>query len=223
MRLHRNRDIRGRRTVPGGTGHRIRPYCWSQWNAAHTRPPHLKTIVAYDGATDMYRDWMYQGGIPTQGFLASWLLGSVLYQHALNGIDYRAGAKSEVLHDALSHPFDDEWQRRRSPFWQLPKVDIPVLSIGVWGKGPLHLRGNFYGYERVAGPKQLLIAHPDSFHRAQMYFFDEDFHRPPVRSTSTAKEPIVTRRRGPHRTPPPPRSICLVYTAARLPRLTTAR
>jgi uncharacterized protein len=152
-------------------------YCWSQWNAARTRPPHLKTIVAYDGATDMYRDWMYQGGIPTQGFLASWLLGSVLYQHALNGIDYRVGAKSEVLYDALSHPFDDEWQRRRSPFWQLPEVDIPVFSIGVWGKGPLHLRGNFYGYERVAGPKQLLITHPDSFHGAQMYFFDEAFHR----------------------------------------------
>ena len=152
-------------------------YSWSQWNAARTRPPHLKTIVAYDGATDMYRDWMYHGGIPTQGFLSAWLLGSVLYQHSLSGIDYRTGDKHDYLYDALSHPLDDAWQRRRSPFWELPEVDIPVFSIGVWGKGALHLRGNFYGYERVTGPKKLLVAHPDTFAGAHEYFFDEDFHR----------------------------------------------
>ncbi|MEV0276948.1 CocE/NonD family hydrolase [Streptomyces sp. NPDC050610] len=152
-------------------------YCWSQWNAARTRPPHLKTIVAYDGATDMYRDWMYHGGIPTQGFFSSWLFGSVLMQHQLNGIDFHTGGKDQFVYDALSHPFDDEWQQRRSPFWELDQVDIPVFSIGVWGKASLHLRGNFTGYERVTGPKQLLVAHPDSFAGAQRYFFDEDFHR----------------------------------------------
>jgi len=31
-------------------------YCWSQWNVARTRPPHLTTIAAFDGAVDMYRD-----------------------------------------------------------------------------------------------------------------------------------------------------------------------
>lgn len=152
-------------------------YTWSQWNAARTRPPSLKTIVAYDGATDMYRDWMYHGGIPTQGFLSSWLFGSVLMQHELNGIDFQVGDKHNFVYDVLTHPFDDEWQRRRSPFWELPDVDIPVFSIGVWGKASLHLRGNFYGYERVSGPKQLLVAHPNNFGAAQMYFFDEDFHR----------------------------------------------
>ncbi|WP_194896507.1 CocE/NonD family hydrolase, partial [Catenulispora pinisilvae] len=152
-------------------------YCWSQWNAARTRPPHLKTIVAYDGATDMYRDWMYHGGIPIQGFLSSWLFGSVLYQHELKGIDFHVGDKHEFVYDVLSHPLDDEWQRRRSPFWELPEVEIPVFSIGVWGKAALHLRGNFYGYERVSGPKKLLVAHPSGFAAAQQYYFDEQFHR----------------------------------------------
>jgi predicted acyl esterase len=152
-------------------------YAWSQWNAARTRPPHLKTIVAYDGATDMYRDWMYHGGIPIQGFLNAWLFGSVLYQHELNGIDFHVGTKDEFVYDVLSHRFDDDWQRRRSPFWELPAVDIPVFSIGVWGKAALHLRGNFYGFERVHGPKKLLITHPASFAAAQLYFFDEQFHR----------------------------------------------
>ncbi len=152
-------------------------YCWSQWNTARTRPPHLRTIVAYDGATDMYRDWMYHGGIPIQGFLNSWLFGSVLLNHQAQGIDFAAGGKDRFVYDALSHPFDDDWQRIRSPFWELDKVDIPVFSIGVWGKAALHLRGNFTGYERVRGPKKLLVAHPSTFGQAQLYFFDEDFHR----------------------------------------------
>jgi predicted acyl esterase len=152
-------------------------YCWSQWNAARTRPPHLKTIAAFDGATDMYRDWMYQGGIPIQGFLNAWLFGSVLLQHQARGHDIRGGRRDQVIYDMLSHPFDDEWQRRRSPFWELGKIDIPVFSIGAWGKAALHLRGNFMGYESVSGARQLLITDANSFAAAQRQFSDADFHR----------------------------------------------
>ncbi|MES2258225.1 MAG: CocE/NonD family hydrolase [Pseudomonadota bacterium] len=152
-------------------------FCWSQWNAARTRPPHLTTIVAYDGATDMYRDWMYHGGIPMQGFLGTWLIGSVLLQHQTEGHDIRGGERHQVMPDILSHTMDDAWQRDRAPLHELHRVDIPVFSIGVWGKAGLHLRGNVLGYERVAGPKKLLIAAPDSFKGAQMLYADEQFHR----------------------------------------------
>lgn len=152
-------------------------FAWSQWNAARTLPPHLVTIVPYDGATDMYRDWMYHGGIPAQGFYGSWLIGSVMLQHQAEGHDIRGGNRHEVLPEMLSHTLDDAWHRRRSPFRELDQVRIPVFSIGVWGKGPLHLRGNVLGYERVRGPKRLLIAEPDSFKGAQMLFADEQFHR----------------------------------------------
>jgi uncharacterized protein len=151
-------------------------YCWSQWNAARTRPPHLKTIAAFDGATDMYRDWMYTGGIPTQGFLNAWLFGSVLLQHQAQGIGFEVGKKDRVIYDIYEHPLDDEWQRRRSPFWELDQVDIPVFSIGSWGKAGLHLRGNFTGFERVAGPKQLLVVEPDTFLKTQLFFAEESFH-----------------------------------------------
>jgi uncharacterized protein len=53
-------------------------YAMSQWNTARTCPPHLVTIAPYHGCNDPYRDWMYQGGIPIQGFLDTWLIGSVL-------------------------------------------------------------------------------------------------------------------------------------------------
>jgi len=152
-------------------------YCWSQWNAARTRPPHLVTIGAFDGATDMYRDWLYQGGIPIQGFLNSWLFGSVLLQHQADGLPMTEHGRERVIYDMYAHPFDDEWQRRRSPFWELDQIDIPVLSIGAWGKAALHLRGNFMGYERVSGPKQLLITGAASFAETQLLFGRDDFHR----------------------------------------------
>lgn len=152
-------------------------FCWSQWNAARTRPPHLRTIGAFDGATDMYRDWMYHGGIPIQGFLNAWLFGSVLLQHQAEGHPIDEKGRDRVIYDIYAHPLDDEWHRRRSPFWELDKIDIPVLSIGAWGKASLHLRGNFMGYERVSGPKQLLITGANSFAAAQMQFADAGFHR----------------------------------------------
>jgi uncharacterized protein len=152
-------------------------YCWSQWNAARTRPPHLRTIGAFDGATDMYRDWMYHGGIPIQGFLNAWLFGSVLLQHQANGLDLREGGRGDVIYDIYDHPLDDAWQRRRSPFWELDQIDIPVLSIGAWGKAGLHLRGNITGFQRVTGPKQLLITEAASFPAAQLQFADAEFHR----------------------------------------------
>ena len=138
-------------------------YCWSQWNAARTKPPSLKCLGAYDGATDMYRDWMYHGGRPVQQFLSEWLFGSVLTQHQNEGYDVRGGGRGEAVYDILSHPFDDEWQRRRSPFWELDQIEIPVLSIGAWGKSSLHLRGNFEGFQRVKGPRKLVVTPADSF------------------------------------------------------------
>jgi len=152
-------------------------YCWSQWNAARTRPPSLKCLGAFDGATDMYRDWMYQGGIPIQGFLNSWLYGSVILQHMGLGLSVTDHGRGQILSAMYNHPFDDEWQRRRSPFWELDQVDIPVFSVGAWGKASLHLRGNFEGFRLVRGPKQLLITGAQTFAETQRLFFDEDFHR----------------------------------------------
>jgi uncharacterized protein len=152
-------------------------YAMTQWNVGRTQPPHLKTMVVFDGAADPYRDVLYHGGIPVQGFLGSWLIGSVMLQHAGEGHDPRGGNRHEVLPDVISHQFDDEWHRRRSAYWELDKIKIPVFSIGVWGKSTLHLRGNVLGYEGVRGPKKLLIESPDTFLGAQALFATEKFHR----------------------------------------------
>jgi predicted acyl esterase len=84
-------------------------YCWSQWNAARTRPPSLMCLGAYDGATDMNRDWMYHGGMPVEMFLDAWLFGAVLTQHLWEGHDVRGGGRAELVCDILSHSPPDSF------------------------------------------------------------------------------------------------------------------
>jgi predicted acyl esterase len=150
-------------------------YCWSQWNAARMRPPSLATIVAFDGATDLYRDWTYKGGIPDFGFLSSWT-ASVMLQHQAMGMPIDGGNRNALLTNVYSHPYDDEWQRERSPFWDLDQVDIPVLSIGAWCKGSLHMRGNVEGFGRLRGPKKLLMLGAANPGVVQQMFATTEFH-----------------------------------------------
>ena len=41
--------------------------CMSQWRVAALRPPGLKAIVAWEGASDLLREFAYHGGIPETG------------------------------------------------------------------------------------------------------------------------------------------------------------
>ena len=158
----------------GGVGQSY--FSWSQWNVARTRPPHLTTIVPFDGGVDMYRDWQYHGGLPNLGFLSGWLT-TVILQHQAEGYPIDGGKRFELLTNAYGHTLDDDWFRARAPFWELDRVTIPVLSVGVWCKGALHLRGNVEGFIRVGGPKQLRLLDARSPNEAQRWFADPEFHR----------------------------------------------
>jgi predicted acyl esterase len=43
----------------------------AQWHIAAQRPPHLAAIAPWEGATDLYRQDVYRGGIPDTGFCDS--------------------------------------------------------------------------------------------------------------------------------------------------------
>ena len=150
-------------------------FCWSQWNAARMAPPSLTTIAAFDGGSDLYRDWLYKGGIPDFGFVSSWT-ASVMLQHQAMGMPIDGGERHLHLSNVYAHPFDDEWHHDHSPFWGLEDVTIPVLSIGAWPKGSLHMRGNVEGFRRVAGPKRLLMIPARNPGEVQALYATEDFH-----------------------------------------------
>jgi predicted acyl esterase len=78
--------------------------------------------------------------------------------------------------DIVAHQTDDEFWRSRSPVWDLDTLDVPVYSIGVWGKRDLHLQGNLDAYNLVKGDKKLLVINPDSVIAAHHVFTTIDFH-----------------------------------------------
>jgi len=125
-----------------------------QWLAAAERPPHLACIAPYDALLDHYRDSLFHGGIPCV-FASEWdkilRANHVWGPHAGHELRF----DTNPVEASLLHPVDDEFWREREVFRRLDKVDIPVLSVGNWGKNSLHARGNILGYEQVNGVKRL--------------------------------------------------------------------
>jgi predicted acyl esterase len=135
-------------------------YAWTQWFAAATQPPHLSTIIPWDGGADMYRDVVYHGGLLGMGFLTWWHF-NLRANHILDLPEPRRSdiMNFDLVYHVLKHPtYDDFWKERTANF---KKVRCPVYSIGVWHKVGMHLRGNIRGYEEIEVPKKLLVVHGD--------------------------------------------------------------
>lgn len=135
-------------------------YAWTQWMAAAMQPPHLTTIIPFDGGTDMYRDVVYHGGQLGMGFLTWWTF-NLRANHLLDLPGPHGPDKMswDPVYHVLNHPtFDDFWRERSVDF---KRIKCPVYSIGVWVKVGLHLRGNIRGYEELEVPKKLMVCHSD--------------------------------------------------------------
>ncbi len=120
------------------------------WRVAELQPPHLAAVVAWEGATDFYREIVYQGGLYANGFLDSWWVHQVQPQ--------RNGAEGEEWPKVLPrHPLIDDYHRVRTT--DLNQVSVPVLSAGNWGALHSHLRGNIEGWRRATSEHKWLVVH----------------------------------------------------------------
>jgi hypothetical protein len=158
----------------GGLGQSY--YAWSQWFMGIVNPPSLKCIAPYDGAVDMYRGTMYHGGIYCD-FMPMWYQSirvNNLHRAANNpkGTDMPVDIAGEM---AWRQTYD-EWWKERSPYEQLSDIQVPVLSIGHWGKMGLHLRGNILGYEELDCPKKLVVTGARDVFEAHEMFDEIEYH-----------------------------------------------
>jgi len=134
-------------------------YAWTQWSAAATQPPHLVTIIPFDGGADMYRDVACHHGIVSMGFLTGWhfdLRANHLWalpQHQPDTMRW------DLQYECLQHPTCDNFWEERSPDFK--KIRCSVYSAGILHKVGIHLRGNIRGYEEVETPKKLMLCHGD--------------------------------------------------------------
>ena len=127
----------------------------SQWHIAAQQPPHLACIAPWEGMSDMYRESIYEGGIPSIAFTRFATLGAA----GLNGIDDQGAM-------GLKYPLMNVYWRNKIP--DFSKIEVPMYACAGWNH--FHLRGTIMGW-RLAGSK-------DKWLRAHREFEWPDFYMP---------------------------------------------
>ncbi len=104
------------------------------WHIAAQQPPHLSCIAPWEGTSDMYRESICVGGIPSGSFdrmIADGIACNTWIE------DLNANLKI--------HPFYDEyWQNKAADF---SSITCPVYLTAGWCH--FHLRGSLEGFRRL--------------------------------------------------------------------------
>ena len=122
----------------------------SQWRVAALRPRGLAAIVAWEGVSDLLREFAYHGGIPETGFVPIW------WKMRMRRGSHRGATMGEdFLADSRRHPLDDAYWAAKRP--DLSAIDVPALVAASWSDHGLHSRGTLLAYEQLCGPKWLVV------------------------------------------------------------------
>jgi uncharacterized protein len=158
----------------GGIGQSY--FCMLQWWMAIQRPPSLACIAAFDGLNDPYRASVYQGGMLSDFFGSYWWnQNRIINRHPANG-EFPREQPYDLNLQLQQHPTYDEFWRERSAAEHLHQIEVPLYSVGVWGKVDLHTRGNIDGYRRARGPKKLKMIGPVNAFVANREFNSPELH-----------------------------------------------
>jgi predicted acyl esterase len=154
-------------------------WSWTQYAAAQAQPPHLKCICQCDSSTDLYRDVVYQGGLYHHAFLSNW----IEYHTRMFAWPGAVDGKEEPMnltYEAARHPADGPFWRERS-FWnKMDRIRTPSLHIAMQG-GAMHVRGQLWGYARIAAPKKLLVCPAPGFWSHVRYLTNRALNRQMLR------------------------------------------
>ncbi len=128
-----------------------------QYLVAAQNPPHLRCIAPCDGATDIYRDFCYQGGLFNNWFMGMWgveLIRQCLWPGEVKGKILPAN----IIADMASHPLDSPYYWERSAWTKMSQIKVPVMDIVP--QSIMHVRGQLYAYPMIKSPKKLIILPP---------------------------------------------------------------
>ena len=120
-----------------------------QWRVGQLNPPHLKAMIPWEGVSDLYREWVFHGGIPETRFCPF-----------LDGLIKRSWPGCEL--DELSvgqkeHPFlDDYWRARHG---NLADIRVPLYVCASWSTQGLHNRGTIEGFRQASSRYKWIEIH----------------------------------------------------------------
>lgn len=140
----------------------------TQWRIASQQPPHLACLAPWEGTSDIYRESLYEGGIPATTFVG------MVNREAVgeNYIDNTAM-------NAEKYPFVDcDYWKDKEPLWK--KITQPVYITACWNH--FHLRGSINGFRKVKSKKKWLRAHrnfewPDAYSNENLEDLERFFAR----------------------------------------------
>jgi predicted acyl esterase len=158
----------------GGMGQSY--FCMLQWWMAIQKPPSLACIAAFDGLADPYRASVYQGGMLGDFFGSYWWnQNRIINRFPANG-EHPTEQTCDLNLMIHRHPTYDEFWRERCAAERLDEIEVPLYSIGVWGKIDLHTRGNIDGFRRARGDKKLKMIGPVNAFVANREFNSPELH-----------------------------------------------
>ena len=140
----------------------------TQWRIASQQPPHLSCIAPWEGTSDMYRESLYEGGIPAHTFVGMVVREAV----GPNYIDDTA-ANSE------RYPFIDcDYWKDKDPIWK--NITIPVYATACWNH--FHCRGSIQAFRKIKSRKKWLRCHrdfewPDAYNNKNLQELERFFDR----------------------------------------------
>lgn len=124
----------------------------SQWRVAALNPPHLKAIIPWEGASDMYREFVLHGGIRETRFFPNFYERLV---KASQNPYYPFG--DDVVEMSRQHPLDDDYWATMRP--DLAAITVPALICTSWSDHGMHTRGSLEGFKQIASPDKWLYTH----------------------------------------------------------------
>ncbi len=121
-------------------------YAMSAWEVAALKPPHLAAIMPWEGASDVYRECYFHGGIPTLPFNYNWM----------HLVGYSKTQVEDMEVAMLNHPlFDDYWKSKVADWSQ---VTVPTYAVTGW-PNDLHLRGTIEAWKTISSKDKYLDIH----------------------------------------------------------------
>jgi predicted acyl esterase len=105
-------------------------YAMSQHNVASLRPPHLKAMIAMGTDADSYNEYLYGGGLFSEGFWTWWW-------KALSGNNWCGDERRETnwMASVKAHPFNDpELYGPHASAFMTPELENATAAV--WIVGP---------------------------------------------------------------------------------------
>ncbi|CVL11485.1 related to cocaine esterase [Fusarium proliferatum] len=117
----------------------------SQWFIAAERPPHLKCIAPFEGASDIYREIICRGGVPCKAFL-----------RFLAQQNFGRGKQEDLVSMLEKHSLlNDYWADKRA---NVSNINVPIYAVASYSTG-LHTFGSFRGYTEAPTKHKWLRVH----------------------------------------------------------------